>query len=270
LGIDPANAGLAALMSKSRDARLDRARKTVEALNRLSLKITLKEVLVLKVNALRKTDGKGPVDPNASEEQLLAEAGPITRPDLALTLVAKGYVRNTREAFDKYLGDSGEAAQELDGPGFAAAIASIHAAGGIAVLAHPHTIYKFKEKPYTYSGKTYRDFNTVLSDLLEAGLDGVEQYKQGHGPADFIVRIVREFSARSGRRVLLTPGSDYHGSSGVGQPHFDAIGVPSDEADAIRAALQKTSGGGGSPRARALGEGEISRIEAKIGDLRPF
>ena len=270
LGIDVSNPKLVGLMTKNRQARLDRARQTVEQLNKLTahgkpIKITLKDILVQKLNAVRKTEGKPAVDPNATEEQLLAEAGPITRPDIALTMVAKGYVRDTREAFDSYLGDEGGAAAELDGPAFKDAIGSIHAAGGIAVLAHPHTIYKYKEKPYHYSGKTYRDFDAVLEDLLVAGLDGVEQYKAGHGPAEFIVAHAKAFGAKAGKTVLLTPGSDYHGASGVGQSHFDAIGVPPDMAKLIKDALRKSSGGGGpAPRQSALTGGETSRVQAVL------
>lgn len=274
LGIDIASPRLTALIAKNRQARLDRARQTVARLNQMTadgkpIRLTLKEILRHKLAAVRRTDGKPPVDPNASEEQLLAEAGPITRPDIALTMVARGYVRNTRLAFDGYLGDEGGAATKLEGPGFAIAIAAIHSAGGLAVLAHPHTIYKYKEKPYTYSGKTHADFESVLKALLDAGLDGVEQYKRNKKPAKFIVALVEAFGARSGKTVLLTPGSDYHGSSGVGQSLFDPIGIPSPMAKSIHDALNK--GGAPAPRESVL-TGETPRVEAliqgELGDVR--
>ncbi|MBI4241512.1 MAG: PHP domain-containing protein [Candidatus Rokubacteria bacterium] len=271
LNIDPGSPRLSALMDKNRKARLDRAREMIAKLNTLTtqdgvpIQLALREVLLLKVNTARKAEGKGPVASTAGEETLLAEAGPITRPDLAFAMVAKGYVRDTRAAFDRYLGDEAGAAAELDGPDFASAIAAIHAAGGIAVLAHPYTIYKYKERPYSFSGKSYRDFDALLSDLLAAGLDGIEQYKANRGPADFIVAHARAFGAKAGRRVLLTPGSDYHGSSGAGQPHFDAIPIPDDMARSILDAFGGKAGADSPVRAPVLaGDGE--RVESVIRD----
>lgn len=280
LNIDPENAGLRQLLARNAKARLVRALETIAKLNTLAangrpMKLELKEVLAYKLNARRRAERLPPVEPaSMTEEKLLAEIGIITRPDIAMTLVQKGYVPSANAAFSQFLGDEGEAAAELDGPSFAEAIRVIHGAGGLAVLAHPHTIYKFKQKPYSYSGKTYRDFDALLEDLLAAGLDGVEQYKNSKGPADFIVAHARDFSARAGRPVLLTPGSDYHGSSGVGQPNLASIAIPRPEAETILKLMESPGGGTrGAPSRESLVAGDAGRIERVIErnlDLQPF
>lgn len=271
LNVDASDAALLGLLERNSRARLERAREIVAKLRSGGLRVELKDVLVDKLDARRAADGKAPLPPEragaAAEGELLAELDtPLTRPDIARTLVGRGYARDFREAFDRYLGDQGEAAADMQGPPVAEVFRVVHAAGGIAVLAHPHTIYKFKARPWTYSGKPYTDFAALLEDLFEAGLDGVEQYKNQHGPERSIAEAANRYSRRTGRRVVFTPGSDYHGSSGAGQPDLLAISVPKSTADALRDALDRRREpvAGGSVRRRALGAPEVQRVDAAI------
>ncbi|MDQ7041227.1 MAG: PHP domain-containing protein [Rhodothermus sp.] len=113
------------------------------------------------------------------------------RPHVAQALVAAGYATSYTEAFQRYL--------LPDGPGYvpkpawtaAEAVAILHEAGGIAVLAHP--------------GAHLRD--QVFRALLEAGLDGIEVMHPSH--SYYLVQHYRQVARDFG--LLETGGSDYHG-----------------------------------------------------------
>jgi len=103
------------------------------------------------------------------------------------------------DAFRRYLGMDGQAF--VPRPAFRPdeAIALIHAAGGVSVLAHP--------------GPGLAD--AVLERLVATGLRGVEVWHPAHGAST--VRRYRALAQRLG--LLETGGSDYHGpmrSTGLG------------------------------------------------------
>jgi predicted metal-dependent phosphoesterase TrpH len=106
-------------------------------------------------------------------------------------LVQAGHVAHLDEAFKKYLGPNGQAF--VSRPAFAApeAIALIHGAGGVSVLAHPGVGFD--------EGR--------LERLSELGLRGIEIWHPQHGPA--AVRRLRALAARFD--LIETGGSDFHG-----------------------------------------------------------
>lgn len=126
-------------------------------------------------------------------EAMLAAAGPgvVGRPHVAAALVAGGFVVDSEEAFRRYLGIRGSA--YVPRPAFRpeAAIALLHAANGISVLAHP--------------GPAVSD--RLLERLVEVGLRGIEVWHPLHGAA-----LVRRYRALAQRLDLVeTGGSDFHG-----------------------------------------------------------
>ncbi|HEX6940019.1 MAG TPA: PHP domain-containing protein [Longimicrobiales bacterium] len=129
-----------------------------------------------------------------SYEDVLAGAGtgPVGRPHLARALVHAGHVRSVQEAFDRFLADGGPAflPTELLTP--REAIDLIHAAGGVAVWAHPPLDVLDRE----------------LDHLVAWGLEGIECYRPMNTPSQ-IRRL--EVAARS-RGLLTTGGSDWHGA----------------------------------------------------------
>ncbi len=134
-------------------------------------------------------------------EDVEAEAGggQIGRPHMARALVTKGYVGSVQEAFDRYLADG----MPLHVPKVKLAppeaIALVHRAGGVAVLAHP----KFLEFP------DFAQLRAELQRLKDIGLDGLECYYSQHTEqetADYLA-VAREFG------LLVTAGSDFHGVS---------------------------------------------------------
>ncbi len=130
-----------------------------------------------------------PVDPEAVLE--LAGPGVVGRPHVAAALVSAGLVTDIDEAFERYLGAQAPAYVPRPAFGPSEAIALIHAADGVSVLAHPGT-----QMP-----------DSVIERLRAAGLRGIEVWHPQHGAAT--VRRYRALAQRLG--LLETGGSDFHG-----------------------------------------------------------
>ncbi|CAN5467726.1 PHP domain-containing protein [soil metagenome] len=128
-------------------------------------------------------------------DDVLAQAGggAVGRPHVARALVADGWATDVRDAFDRYLGAGRPAFVAKDQLGMAAAIAIIHSAGGLAVLAHPGP-----------AGTRER-----LTSLAALGLDGVEVRHPGHSPND----TNRLTALTSQLGLLMSGGSDWHGAA---------------------------------------------------------
>lgn len=153
--------------------RLDRAARTVAVLNSLGVPIVLDAVL-------RESGG-----------------GAVGRPHIARALIAGGWVGDFREAFDRYLGNGKVAFVPKDRLAIAEAIALIHRAGGLAILAHP-------------GSQCTRD---RLAALRSAGLDGVEILHPSHSWDDS-----QRLDAMAGELDLVrSGGSDWHGSPESGR-----------------------------------------------------
>jgi len=118
------------------------------------------------------------------------------RPHLAKALVAAGYITHVQEAFTRWLGDGGPAYVQYDQFAATDGIRLLLDCGAVPVWAHP----------YLFRGGTVA---TVLPELVEAGLMGVEVYHPNHSPSD--ERKLEELCDRYGLR--MTGGSDYHGPS---------------------------------------------------------
>lgn len=120
-----------------------------------------------------------------------AGSAPVGRPHLARALVDGGHVRTVSEAFDRYLADGGPAflPTELLTP--REAIDLVHAAGGVAVWAHP---------PF---GVLERE----LAHFAAWGLEGLECYR----PTNTASQTRRLEAAARTHGLLTTGGSDWHG-----------------------------------------------------------
>jgi predicted metal-dependent phosphoesterase TrpH len=159
---------LATALTALRAARARRAEAIVAALHALGVAVTL--------------------------ERVMAEAGggAVGRPHVARALIAGGWARDQRDAFDRYLGAGRPAYIPKERLTMADAIALIHSAGGIAVYAHP-------------GRDGTRDRLEMLRDL---GLDGVEVRHPGHGAEDEArLSTLAEFLD-----LVPSGGSDWHGA----------------------------------------------------------
>ena len=123
------------------------------------------------------------------------------RPHFARILVQKGYVRNTQEAFDRYLADTAQAYVDRHEPQLAEAIDVITRTGGLPVLAHPVRLA--------------HDNNVItrlLDEMVEMGLAGVETYYSDHDPETTAMYL----QLATQRNLAITGGSDFHGGTKPG------------------------------------------------------
>lgn len=149
----------------------------------------------------------------------------LGRPHIAQALVRAGHVPSFRAAFDRLLARGGAAyvARRTLSP--REALALIHAAGGVASLAHPS---------HLHCG-TQREFEMLLVRLKDLGLDAVEAYHPDHQPRD--TRWCVEAAHRLD--LALSGGSDYHGRPGVAPPHvavgFTTVHIQYEHLETLRA-----------------------------------
>ena len=94
------------------DKRLTRAARMVEKLNQLGFPLDYDEI---RANC----------------------GGTVGRPHLARAMVAKGYIRTTEQAFDRYIGDDGPAYVPNERLTMAEALPLLRRNGFVPVLAHP-------------------------------------------------------------------------------------------------------------------------------------
>lgn len=179
---EPTHAGFQRHLQAMQEARRDRAWTIVERL---------------------RDEGIDVVDDRLRNDITCTHA--VGRPHVAAALVRMGHVDTPREAFDHYLarGQSGYVAK----PAFPAkqALALVHDAGGVGVLAHPG---------HWTSG-------TEVRELVQAGLDGIETQHPSH---DSSLKGYYERLAR-GYDLLTTGGSDYHGRGDEEETHFGTVGM---------------------------------------------
>jgi 3',5'-nucleoside bisphosphate phosphatase len=108
------------------------------------------------------------VDVQLEEAERLGR-GLTGRPHFARVMIEKGYVRDFREAFDRYIGEYGDAFIEREAPAVTEAISAVHNAGGVASLAHPIRVH---------------DAENAIIELAAAGLQAIEAFHTDHHPAD--------------------------------------------------------------------------------------
>ncbi|MGB2740309.1 MAG: PHP domain-containing protein [Cognaticolwellia sp.] len=101
-----------------------------------------------------------------TDAKAMAGAGSITRAHFARVLLQRGVVSKMQSAFDKYIGKGKRAYVNPNWCSIEDAVATIHAAGGVAVMAHPIR--------YDLSTKWLRrlivDFKAAQGDGLEVVL----------------------------------------------------------------------------------------------------
>jgi len=172
LFIDEKAPALQKLLNEQREQRFHRALKMVNLLAGLGLDVA----------ELKERFEKSP-------EKVLG------RPHIARFLQERGYAKDFQGAFEKYLSRGRPAYVPKDHVLPEVGIEVIHAAGGLAVVAHP--------------GLT-SDWDNVWSHISGFKWDGIETYYSEHTPSD-----VKRFAALAMQHDLLsTGGSDYHGEYG--------------------------------------------------------
>lgn len=169
LGLHLANQdAMRAALLELQAGRVARAVRIVEVLNRHSIPVTMDAVLAE------------------------ANAGAVGRPHVARAMIAGGWVRDFREAFDRWIGFGRPAYMAKERFDVADAIALVHDAGGLAVWAHP--------------GDSATP--TRIQRLADMGLDSVEVLHPSHPPS--LSQRLYDNTEKAG--LLPSGGSDWHGT----------------------------------------------------------
>ncbi len=181
-GFDVDHAGLREHLELFRQQRFDRAVQMVERLNKAGIRITFDAVLAC-------SKGKA-----------------LGRPHVAAALQRAGYVMTRQEAFARFLGPDGTA--YVAKPEFPAqdALALLHDAGGIGVLAHP----------------SHWTPDAVIKSLIRLGLDGIETVHPSH--ESWLTAFYTQLAQRYG--LVETGGSDFHGSRPQDEENLGRYTVP--------------------------------------------
>jgi len=164
--------GLKRVLADARGGRDARNIRILQLLNKLGLRLTMDEM------AARVQDGV------------------LTRAHFATVMLEKGYVKTWDQAFERYLGAGKPAYVARTRVMPEEAIKVIHAAGGLAALAHPRQL-----------GRSPKETDEWLDKLAAAGLDGVETQSPDHTS-----NYARRYRAAAQRLGLVeTGGTDWHG-----------------------------------------------------------
>lgn len=197
--IDHTDPDLLAYLAELRGVRRSRARQMVDAL---------------------RSDG---YDVNFNAVMARSDGGAVGRVHVAQALVAAGRVHSIREAFERLIGEGRPYYVRKPVPGPAEVVATVRAAGGLAVLAHP-----------AVNGTAH-----LVRELAGAGLEGLEALHGQHSTAECeeMTRLAMRMN------LVVTGGSDFHGEN-AGHTAIGTGNVP----DSVLNALLERAGA----RARRL------------------
>lgn len=182
--IDPADAALASFLQIQRERRRERVAAIGDRLRQAGTPIDVERILDV------------PADTGRS----------IGRPAVAQALVAAGHASDISDAFTRFLVAGRPGFMPRIGPGPREVISHLHAARGIASVAHP--------------GKMRRD--DLVEAMIDEGLDAIEVYHSDHTIAD----VVRYQTMADAHGLLVTGGSDYHGPGSGRSGGLGFVGLP--------------------------------------------
>lgn len=165
------------------------------------------EKMVSKINLQLMRERKGGLN---YQEVLRETKGAVGRLHLARKLVEKGYAATHDEAFARYLLPNNVPKAKLSPQ---EAIALIHEAGGLAVLAHPNLI-----------SADLRVQEGIVLEFKGLGLEGIEAIYMGCRPED--AQLYDRLS--QAHHLLITGGSDFHGDEARGELGFEFSNRPLD------------------------------------------
>ncbi len=191
--LDADSPRLAAFLATQRRRRIDRIHQIVGRLASLGMPLDADAIVAPAVSDHSKSIG---------------------RPYVARALVAAGFVGSVKEAFERWLVPG----QPAFVPRLAASppevVTEIHAAGGLASMAHP--------------GLTRRD--AEIPSYVDAGLDALEVFHAEHDAPT----TAKYFALAERLGLAMTGGSDFHGDDAHGAEP-GAASLPQDRYDAFKA-----------------------------------
>ena len=177
-GFDPENEVFLDKLIEVISCRNDRNERFRAELERMGHKISSKEIM--SVN-----DGRY-----------------VGKPTFATILHRRGVVNTIAEAFDTIFRTPGLKAIEKETLQTKEVINVIHAAGGLAVLAHPMEQRRRDESFKDFEPRMYR----LIDRMREYGIDGLECHHPSASPEqqELLVQYAKKYG------LMITRGSDFH------------------------------------------------------------
>ena len=179
LGIDQMNPEFSVTIAELAGRRQERNLAIVDRMNKAGIAASYDEITAFAA-------GHGPGGHS------------IGRPHFASFLVKRKIVKNFEQAFVRYLGRDKPFYIPKAGIEFENAVNLIHESGGLAVLAHPMSLY-------TAWGR----LPELIKGLKEKGLDGLEAWHPSAKVSS--CKRLEELGRKLG--LIITAGSDYHGET---------------------------------------------------------
>lgn len=186
--VDVQSPDLQTFLAGQRQRRAERVRQMIARLAALGVALDADAVLL-----------------PSSEDSSIAPG----RPWIARALVAAGYAATTDEAFERWLVRGRPAFVARTGEPPPDVFARIHAAGGLASIAHPALV----------------GHDDWLPGFAAAGMDALEAYHSDHDPGT--TRRYLEIARRLG--LAVSGGSDYHGDESHGPSEPGSVALPLEE-----------------------------------------
>jgi predicted metal-dependent phosphoesterase TrpH len=202
--LDPQAPDLKLFLAEQRRRRIDRVRRMIARLETLGIRLDADAILQPAIDQPGKSIG---------------------RPAIARALIAAGHVRSANDAFAIWLSRGRPAFIPREGAPTEVVFELIHAAGGIASLAHP-VLLRHDE---------------WVAGFASSGLDAIEAYHTNHDTA--ATARYRLIADRFG--LAVSGGSDYHADDSHGSAHPGSVSLPEDAFAQLRerAARRATASG---------------------------
>lgn len=185
INVDPSNARLKGLLRRILSGRNERNRRILANFSAIGIEIPEQEIAAY------------------------AHGEVLARPHFARWLSDHGYADGVSDAFERFLmPDSPRCSRCYEDrwhPDQEDAFGAVHAAGGIAIMAHP----RYWRSSWRRTGCDFTAAERELARLSECGLDGVECLYQANTQEENV-----NFSMMAERLGLLkSAGSDFHGAN---------------------------------------------------------
>ncbi|MFH0886994.1 MAG: PHP domain-containing protein [bacterium] len=147
-----------------------------------------------------------------------AIGGSAGRPHVAQILEQEGLVSSIKEAFDRFLRHGAPAYVPHFRLTPLEVAKIIHKSGGLAVIAHPGVA----------------NIDHLIPDFAVDGIDGLEVFYSAHNEAQVekYKRLARKFG------LLMTGGSDYHGTSGMKKAEIGSVKLGDDYVNRLKKAAK--------------------------------
>lgn len=193
--IDRQNPGLQTLIQQHRQARVEQMHGFVKQLStKAGLRIDFDDIAAVAKHS-----------------------GSLGRPHIASALLQKGLVPSIGDAFQKYLSPQSSTYCRRETVRPHEAVEIIYESGGIPVIAHPG------DTPH---------FDTLVVELMDYGLCGLEAYHRSHSPG--LIEYHCSLAEKYG--LIVTGGTDYHGVASGYANSLGRLKVPAQVLDRLKAA----------------------------------